>query len=601
MLKNNEESEWSDFVKDPLEIPTSTLSRYLNMIKSQGLIISSNKGHYQITPDVKRRFNELSKITTETRKINFPPKIILKKGRNYDHWILWMVYNNNYCKWSDFLDEPVAINQTSLSKYLKLLIREGLIGKDDEKKEYKITRKGKVEYAYMLQNYDLDRQSILERESKRIEEITNKTVDFFKKYNVVDEYLRFRFLNNIVKLDYSRVESLLKKEDDFNKILLFLSINHPNEFPNYESPETFSKKYEIKNNTLTYYIDQIVENEIYPIKFFQLKVSAEQVYYFQENEKIETMLRAITEEHITMLTYLNRLFSKSLSKKSVIEKILEEACKNLFNNGLKESLKDFLSDYINYLAYKIETEQGFRGVEDKLEGIIWQNMAEIFQEYKSQNEQELIDIEEKIRVNPQEIENYYLKIKILIYLGRYNEASRNLDELIDRFPKNKLDIRMKKASILKKINEIDAGFEIIEDLLQHYPDNKDLLLYKTYWLQYMDQKVESLEIIENLIKNFPNNHTYRDTYGEILMYNQKYQEALDKFQKSIELSHNEWYINQTYIKLGICYKQLGNNEKSIKFITKGKELTKTETSEPEVKKKWLSIADTFLAMIKESY
>ncbi|MFW9902264.1 MAG: hypothetical protein ACFFDY_13440 [Candidatus Thorarchaeota archaeon] len=601
MLKNNDESEWSDFVKEPIEIPTSTLSRYLNTLKAQGLIVSSKKGHYKITDDGIRQFNELSEIAGETRKVNFPPNIILKKGRNYDHWILWMVYNNNYCKWSDFLEEPVGINQTSLSKYLKQLTRDGLIEKDDETKEYKITRKGKVEYAYMLQNYNLDRQSILERESKRIEDITNKTIDFFKKNNIVDEYLQFRFLNNIVKLDYVRVESLLKSEEDFNKIILFLSKNHPNEFPNYISPKTFSQEYDIKENTLTYYIDQIVENELYPIKFFQLKVSSDQIYYFQENEKIETMLRAITEEHVTMLTYLNKLVSKSLSKRLIMDKILEECCETLFNKGLEESLSNFLSDYINYLAYKIETEPEFRGVEDKLEGIIWQNMADIFQEAENQYEQKLININEDININPQNIENYYLKIKILIYLGRYNEASRNLDEMVDNFPENRMDIKIKKAFLLKKINELKAGFEIIEELLQEYPENKDLLMYKAYWLQYMNQKEESLEIIKDLIKSSPNNHIYRDTYGEILMYCQKYQEALEQFQKSIELSPEEWYINQTYIKLGICYNHLGNDELSIKYLKKGKELTKAEAIEPEVKHKWLNIADIFLAMIEESY
>jgi len=600
MLKNNEECEWSDFVKEPLEIPTSTLSRYLNSLKSEGLIVSLNKGHYKITAEGERRFHELSKSTTKTRKINYPPKIILKKGRNYDHWILWMVYNNNYCKWSDFLEEPVSINQTSLSKYLKLLRREGLVEKDNENKEYKITRKGKVEYAYMLQNYNLDRQSILERESERIGEITKKTINFFEKYNIEDETLQFRFLNNIVKLDYTRVESLLTNEDDFYKILLFLSINHPNQFPNYVSPEAFSKRYRIKDNTLTYYIDQIVENELYPVKFFQLKLSPDKIYYFQENEKIEAMLRAITEEHIAMLTYLNKLFSKSLNKKIITDKILEESCEILFNKGLEESLKEFLPEYINFLAYKIEAEYELKGIDDKLEGIIWQNMAEIFQENESQYEQELIKIDKKIKENPQKIDFYYLKIKILIYLGRHNEILEILDDLIDIFPENEKDIKIKKASILKRINELEAGFQIIQELLQNYPDDKDLLVYKAYWLQYLNQKEKSLETIENLMNKTPNNHTYRDTYGEILMYFEDYQKAVEQFHKSIELNAKEWYINQTYIKLGICYKELGNDELSVKFLEKGKNLTKLESIEPEVKHKWLKIANIFLAMIEES-
>ncbi|MFX1480666.1 MAG: hypothetical protein ACFFCI_21460 [Promethearchaeota archaeon] len=600
MLKNNEESEWSDFVKEPLEIPTSTLSRYLNLLKSEGLIIGFNKGHYKITPDGEVRFHELSKIATDTRKVNYPPRIILKKGRNYDHWIIWMVYNNSYCKWSDFLAEPVSINQTSLSKYLRQLTREGLVEKDAEKKEYKITRKGKVEYAYILQNYNLDKQSILERESKRIGEITKKTIDFFEKYNIEDVYLQFQFLNNIVKLDYTRVESLLKNEDDFNKILLFLSINHPNQYPNYISSELFSKKYRIKENTLTYYIDQIVENELYPIKFFQLKVLPDKIYYFQENEKLEVMLRAITEEHITMLTYLNRLFSTTINKNIIIDKILVESCEKLFKSELEESLKEFLPDYINYLAYKIEAEHEFTGIEDKLEEIIWQDVVDIFQEDETQYEQELIKIEKKIKANPQKIELYYSKIKIWMYLGHYDEILNYLDELIDIFPENEMDIKIKKASILKRINELDAGFQLIQELLQKYPKNKDLLIYKAYWLQYVNQKKESLETIEKLIKNSPNNHTYHDTYGEILMYFQEYQKAVEQFLKSIELDSEQWYINQTYIKLGICYKELKNDDLSIKYLKKGKKMTNLESIEPEVKHKWLKIVDIFLAMIEES-
>ena len=113
-----------------------------------------------------------------TKKINYPPKVILRSGRNYSHWILWMVYNNNYCKRSDFLSDPISINQSSLSKNLGLLSEKGLIIKEDAK--YIITQAGKSEYSTMLQNYDLDRQTILEEEGKRIEEFTKKTINFLR-------------------------------------------------------------------------------------------------------------------------------------------------------------------------------------------------------------------------------------------------------------------------------------------------------------------------------------------------------------------------------------------------------------------------------------
>ncbi|MFX0036596.1 MAG: hypothetical protein ACFE9I_13270 [Candidatus Hermodarchaeota archaeon] len=600
MLKNNEEGEWSDFIKKPLEIPTSTLSRYLNSLKSEGLINSFDKGHYKITSDGELRFHELSKIATETRKVNYPPNIILKKGRNYEDWILWMVYNNTSCKWSDFLEEPVSINQTSLSKYLRQLIREGLIEKDDEKKEYKITRKGKIEYAYMLQNYNLDRQTILERESKRVEEITQKAINFFEKYNIRDEYIQFRFLNNIVKMDYVQVESLLKNEEDFYKILLFLAINHPDQFPNYISANTFSKRYGIKSNTLTYYVDQIIENNLYMIKFFQLRAPDKKVYYFQEKEKLEVMLRAITEEHITKLTYFKKLFLKSLNKQIIIDTILAESSKFLFSKELEEPLRKFLPDYINYLAYKIESEHELRDLGDKLEGIIWQDVVDIFKLDETQYEQELKKIEKKIKLNPQKINLYYLKLKLLIYFGRYTEILEILDDLIDIFPENEKDIKIKKASILKRINEFEAGYEIIKELLQKYPKEKELLIYKAYWLQYLNQKEESLKIIHSLIDHNPNNATYYDTYGEILMYFEEYKKAVEQFQKTIELASDEWYINQTYIKLGICYKELGNHKLAVDNLNKGKELTDLASIEDNIKQNWNKIADIFLAEIAES-
>jgi predicted transcriptional regulator len=201
-----------------------------------------------------------------------------------------MAYNNKFLKWSDFAEEdsPVRINQSSLSKNLSELLEKELVKKDN--KEYRITLTGKSAYSKMLGLYALDRQSILEEESKRIEEITKKTISFFEKYNINDNDVQYRFLNNVLKLDFGKVKEVLKREEDFHKILLFLSFNHPDQFPEYISTEKFSKKYEIKKTTLDYYLDEIVTNQIYTVRFFKLEVSPDKYYYFQSNEKKEKIL-----------------------------------------------------------------------------------------------------------------------------------------------------------------------------------------------------------------------------------------------------------------------------------------------------------------------
>ena len=601
MLYNNEECQWSDFTEKPLELRLSTLSKYLSLLKGRGYVDNYSRGHYKITSEGQKRFNEVSSALTKKRKLNYPPDVI-KRRRNYDHWILWMVYNNSYLKWSNFLEEPLSINQSSLSKNMNLLIDKGFALK--ENKRYRITQSGKLEYSRMLQNYDLDRQSILDEESKRIEEITKKTISFFDNYNINDEDIQFRFLNKELRLDYTRVKSMLTEEEDFDKILLFLSINHPDQYPDYISKEDFSNTYGINESKLEYYIDEIIENQIYPIKFFNLIVPPDKHYYFQEHERLEIMLRAITEDHITKFTYLNKLFSRSLDIRATINDVITDICKILFNKNLKEPLREFLPEYINYLAYKIEAKVELKETYDKLEGIIWQDMIDIFhskstEPIEEQYEEKIREIDKEIENDPENLDLYNSKIRILIYYEKLNDVINLLDEMLEIFPDNEMDIKMKTASVLRRMREVKAGLDIINDLINKYPKNTDLLNYKAYWLHYLDKREEAINIIQDLTNQVPDNGTYHDTYGEILMYYEEYEEAIKKFQKAIEVATDEWYINQTYIKLGICYKELENFDLAVENLKKGKNLTKKSTSDADPKKKWFTIADLFLAEIMQ--
>jgi len=601
MLYNNKEVEWADFTRDPLELRLSTLSKYISLLKSRGLIKKISRGRYEITSEGRSKFLELSKDRGKKKKLSYPPNII-KRRRNYDHWILWMVYNNSFCKWSDFLSEPLSINQSSLSKNMNLLLDKGFVEKDNKK--YRITRSGKLEYFRMLQDYNLDRQSILDEESKRIEEITKKTINFLKKYKISEEDIQFRFLNNTLKMDYTRVESMLTKEEDFHKIILYISINHPNRYPEYISKEEFSNKYKIKKSTLVYYIDQIIENSIFQIKFFKLSIDQDKDYYFQEDERLEIMLRAITEEYITKSTYLNKLFSRPMEIRNILNAILEDICEILFDKDLKEELKIFLPEYINYLAYKIEAKVEFKETYDKLEGIIWQDMINVFQsrgseELKNQYEEKLKKIDMEIEKDPKNAELYNSKIKTLLYYEQLNDVLTLLDKMLEIFPEDEKDIKIKKASVFRRMHQVNTGLTIIDELIEKYPADTDLLSYKAYWLQYLDKKEDALIIMEELINQAPDNVMYHDTYGEILMTFEDYEKAVDAFQHGLELASDEWYIPQTYIKLGICYKELKKFELALENLKRGKALTEERVSDIETKQKWVSIANLFITEIEE--
>ena len=606
LLSNNDMCKWADFCQEPIDIPPGTLSRHLEALKRKGFVEKFTRGHYRITSGGKKEFRELSGAKKKATKLNYPPDIILKSGRNYSHWILWMVYNNNYCKRSDFLEDPIFINQSSLSKNLSLLFDKGFVIKEEGK--YIITRAGKSEYSRMLQNYDLDRQTILEEEGKRIEEMTSKTTTFFETFRIKDKAIQFRFLSNILTLDYEKVKSLLKDEQVFQKILLFLSINHPDQYPNGISSEDFAKLYKIKRTTLDYYIAEISEGKIYPLRFFKLKQPSGELYYFQSDGKIERMLRAMTENNMTKIFYLNKLFSKSapsisvMDIESIIDDIANKSCEFLFNKDLKASLKEFLPEYIRYLAYKIETKRKLKESYDKLEVTIWQNISDIFQtdipiNLEEQFEGQINEIDRKIESQPNDLNLYFQKIRILIYFNQYRETLKQLDELLEIFPESEKNFKLLKATVLRRMQNLKAGLDIINELIQNFPSDNDLICYKAYWMQYLDNKEKAIEIIQDLTKIEPKNGIYQDAYGEILMYFEDYEKAVNKFLKAMVLGSDDWYIYQTYIKLGICYKALEKNDLAAKNLNQGKSLIEKSTSDFETKQKWLTIADLFLAEI----
>ncbi len=607
ILNNNEICTWANL---KVKVKHSTLSIYIKKLIERDYIEKSSFNQYKITSKGRDRYYELSQARQKKRKLSHPPKAILRR-RNYDHWILWMVYNNNYCKWSDFLEPPLSINQSSLSKNLNLLIEKEFVKK--EEKEYRITRLGKTEYSNMLRQYDLDRQSILEEEGKRIKEITKKTTKFFKEYKIKDIDIKFRFLKNKLKLPYEKVKSTLDSEDEYDKVLLYLSINHPDRFPQYISPEVFSKKYDINLVKLNFVVLRIVEENIFPIKFFKLVLTNGKTFYFQVNEKLERMLNAIVEDHIIKFSYLNNLYEETpgeispLTMESTVSSILEEICDLIFDNGLRESLKNFLPGYINYLAYKIEKERKLLDTYDKLEGLIWQeiqmkffDLVEINYPLKSNEVNDaLMDIEKAIKLNPKKSDLYYSKSKILIDIGEYKEVLTILDKMLKDFPKEEKNIQIKRAYVLKEMKETESGLEIIDALLEKYPDDNDLLNYKASWLQYLNRKEESLGTIENLIEREPDNATFHDTYGEILMYFNNHEQAIEEFQKAIEISSGDWYVYQTYIKLGICYKELEKYDLATNYLQKGIESAEQSAGEQETKTKWIPFANLFLREIEQ--
>ena len=110
-------------------------------------------------------------------------------------------------------------------------------------------------------------------------------------------------------------------------------------------------------------------------------------------------------------------------------------------------------------------------------------------------------------------------------------------------------------------------------------------------------KQEALKIIKELIEREPDNGIYHDSYAEILMAFNDYESAIAKFKKALKLDPKSWYAYQTYIKLGICYRELEDYDLALEHLTKGKALINNSPSDDDTKQMWHSYAEPFIEEI----
>ena len=80
---------------------------------------------------------------------NYPPEKVYRPSKlkkpNYDLIILWMLNNNDTCKWAEFHQEPIEIPTGTLSRHLAKLKRKDFV-ENFTRGHYKITSEGKKKF-----------------------------------------------------------------------------------------------------------------------------------------------------------------------------------------------------------------------------------------------------------------------------------------------------------------------------------------------------------------------------------------------------------------------------------------------------------------------
>ena len=116
-------------------------------------------------------------------------------------------------------------------------------------------------------------------------------------------------------------------------------------------------------------------------------------------------------------------------------------------------------------------------------------------------------------------------------------------------------------------------------------------------MAYSGKKEDALKSAESLIQLDPNDGNSYDSYGEILMMFKEYRKAIKEFEKALEISPNGWFASQTCLKMGNCYKEIGNYESALKYYEKGKILA--ERTMPITKKLYDSEVGKYISEIEE--
>lgn len=567
MLNSNEICTWADFLREPIEIKQATLSNNLQQLISNQYVEKISRGNYQITSKGREYFQELQDTINGIEK-EYPPKSVLIE-RDYADIILWMLFHNDYCTWSDFLADPLSINQSSLSKYLNLLLNQDYIQKVNKK--YQISELGKNEYYTLIQKYHLDRQSILNEKIKQIDQETTEVNKFFDNWDILDQKLKYYFSNLKILLDYQKIASVLGDEETFNKILLFLTLNHPDRYPAYIDPKEFSERYHIEQRVLEYYLYEIIHNDLFSTHFFEITTMDDQHYYFHEGEKIEKILAAILEDTITQETFFSQVpYFSSISQPSLINRIirstLREITRNIFDEELNEPLRTFLSEYINYRIVKLKDIPLAPTYLEKLDTIA------MFQLIKRK------DTGQSIQGNTntfrqKEYRDIVREINRLLEVDDKESASPLIKQLFMKREQFDLISQGYLALWLMFTENFQEALEIFTYLEQEYAESEEKLLNmlnnKAYCYHYMKEHEKALEITKKIVSQKPDDPNFNDSHGEMLAELNYHEEAITFYLKA--LNSHEWqqFRHHTYIKLAQSYGALKEYKKALEASNEG--------------------------------
>ncbi|MFX0027201.1 MAG: hypothetical protein ACFE8M_12375, partial [Candidatus Hermodarchaeota archaeon] len=337
-------------------------------------------------------------------------------------------------------------------------------------------------------------------------------------------------------------------------------------------------------------------------------------------ELLEKQFKKLTEsekeQFVPIITFISIFCHLSLGNFEKAVEISRDAFKINSNHPISHLNQAFIFGYnlihkwdpenadLDYFLDKIETTISLESNTLNVSRY-YQLKAIIFFELRRFNDAvEAIDT--AIELKPKIIDYYYKKIHGFILNKRFKEAIKFVEIAINQFPDENKHFLNKKAYILDKMgyyeddsSKFEESLEILDKLIELYPEDYDLLNSKVYVLAYLERETDAINLAEKLVNLDSNCGNYHDSYGEVLMMFKKYKEAVELFKEALNLDRYGHFVYQTFIKLGICYFNLEEYDLAKECLEQGIEHTFSCLCDHEKKEHWLEKANRYIFKIKE--
>ena len=141
-----------------------------------------------------------------------------------------------------------------------------------------------------------------------------------------------------------------------------------------------------------------------------------------------------------------------------------------------------------------------------------------------------------------------------------------------------------KSVLYYQDKDFESALNVNNEMLKMFPKEKfqsdyaSMLNNRALFFAELGRKEEAIETAKEMIDIDKENGNLRDSFGEILLIMEEYQDAIEQFEEAINLAtpSNNWYVDQSYIKLGLCYMRMGVYDKAKENFETGKAILETK-------------------------